>query len=53
MFSVVIPTIWKSDYTTKLIQSYLNCKDVYEVILIDNAHEDAPPLNFNNDSKLI
>jgi len=53
MFSVVIPTLWKSKYTVNLIQSYLDCDLVSEVILIDNAKNDAPSFDFNHKSKLV
>lgn len=36
-FSVIIPTIWKSDYTLDLLNRYSECEHVDEIILIDNA----------------
>jgi hypothetical protein len=36
-FSVIIPTIWKSEYTMELLQRYSNCDYVGQIILIDNA----------------
>jgi hypothetical protein len=36
MFSVIIPTLWKSDKTFALIQSLVDCKQVDEVLIIDN-----------------
>jgi hypothetical protein len=36
-FSVIIPTIWKSEFTTPLLQRLSKCEAVGEIILIDNA----------------
>jgi hypothetical protein len=36
-FSVIIPTIWKSEYTMELLQRYSNSEYVGQIILIDNA----------------
>jgi hypothetical protein len=36
-FSVIIPTIWKSQFTTPLLQRLSKCESVGEIILIDNA----------------
>ena len=36
-FSVIIPTIWKSDYTIELLERYSKSDYVGEIILIDNA----------------
>ncbi|CAB4143344.1 Glyco_tranf_GTA_type domain containing protein [uncultured Caudovirales phage] len=36
-FSVIIPTIWKSEYTMELLKRYSDCQYVGEIILIDNA----------------
>ena len=36
-FSVIIPTIWKSEFTTPLLQRLSKCESVGEIILIDNA----------------
>ena len=37
MFSVIIPTMWKSPRITKLVEYLCNCESVGEVIIIDNA----------------
>jgi GT2 family glycosyltransferase len=36
-FSVIIPTIWKSEYTTPLLEELSNSDFVDEIILIDNT----------------
>lgn len=36
-FSVIIPTIWKSEYTFELLERYSKSNYVGEIILIDNA----------------
>lgn len=36
-FTVVVPTIWKSECTLELIKRYSECEYVGEIILIDNA----------------
>jgi glycosyltransferase involved in cell wall biosynthesis len=36
-FSVIIPTIWASEYTTPLLEELSNCEMVGEIILIDNT----------------
>jgi hypothetical protein len=36
-FSVIIPTIWKSEYTIELLERYSKSDYVGEIILIDNA----------------
>jgi len=36
-FTVIIPTIWKSEYTLELLKRYSECEYVDEIILIDNA----------------
>ena len=35
-FSIIIPTIWKSEYTMELLQRYSKSDYVGEIILIDN-----------------
>ena len=44
MFSVVIPTMWQSEYLLLMLPIYENCDLVMEVILIDNAFEKKPNL---------
>jgi hypothetical protein len=41
-FSVVIPTIWKSEYIHQLLLKYYACDAVQEVILINNNRENTP-----------
>ena len=40
MFSVIIPTLWKSDKIESLIQSLVNCQQVEEILIIDNNPSD-------------
>jgi len=39
MFSVVIPTLWKSPRIHKLLSDLIECNNVGEIILIDNSSE--------------
>lgn len=39
LFSVVIPTLWRSDYVHKLLPRLEECQRVGEIILIDNTGE--------------
>lgn len=39
MFSVIIPTLWKSDKIEQLVQSLIDCEQVEEVLIIDNNPE--------------
>lgn len=48
MFSVIIPTMWKSPRITKLITDLCNCDVVGEVIIIDNDMDADCPVNFSN-----
>lgn len=43
-FTVIIPTIWKSEYTLELIKRYCECDFVGEVILINNRKESTPDI---------
>jgi hypothetical protein len=36
MFSVIMPTMWRSDLTDRLLQQYNDCDLVDEIIIIDN-----------------
>jgi hypothetical protein len=38
-FSVIIPTLWKSDRIYKLLDDLQDCNSVDEIILIDNSNE--------------
>lgn len=40
-FSIVIPTLWKSDRTKKLLSDLSECEYVDEIIIIDNTLTDA------------
>lgn len=51
-FTVIIPTIWKSEYTLELIKRYCECEYVGEVILINNRKEDTPALIENEKLKV-
>jgi hypothetical protein len=51
-FTVVIPTIWKSEYTLELIKRYCECECVEEVLLINNRKEDTPILIQNSKLKV-
>jgi len=48
MFSVIIPTMWKSPRITKLIDDLCNCALVGEVIIIDNNPSESQPLPLND-----
>jgi len=36
-FSIIIPTLWKSDLTSCLLNNLENCKYINEIILIENS----------------
>ena len=36
LFSIIIPTMWKSKHLVKMLDLYQKSKYVYEIILIDN-----------------
>jgi hypothetical protein len=38
-FSVVIPTMWRSDFISKMLPVYESCSKVKEIIIIDNDPE--------------
>ena len=44
-FSVILPTMWKSDKTLKLIDDLNECPLVDEIIIVDNSPKDAPKIN--------
>ena len=52
MFSVIIPTIWKSEYTLDLLKAYQDSDLVQEIILINNAPKETPS-NFVEYSKIV
>ena len=37
-YSVIIPTLWKSNRTRKLILDLVECQYVDEIIIIDNSN---------------
>lgn len=43
-FSVIIPTMWKSDYLLKMIEVYDNSEFIDEVIIIDNEPDKQTPI---------
>ena len=52
-WTVVIPTIWKSEYTLELLNRYINSEYVGEVILINNRDTEAPEIPKNDKLKVI
>jgi GT2 family glycosyltransferase len=46
-FSVIVPTIWRSEYTIELLKKYSECDLVGEIILIDNASDLGKTINFD------
>ena len=58
-FSVIIPTIWASEYTTPLLEELSKCEMVGEIILIDNTNHilypgmgyDLPKVNLIKEGK--
>lgn len=47
MFSVIIPTMWRSPRITQLLTDLCNCEFVGEVIIIDNDTTEYRPLPLN------
>ena len=48
MFSVVIPTLWKSDKIFKLLDDLENCPLINDIVLINNTPEFAPDIEKYN-----
>jgi len=46
MFSVIIPTMWRSDRTLPMLRKLNDCDHVSEIILIDNDTNKTPELDF-------
>ena len=46
MFSVIIPTMWRSNKTSKLLKDLYDSKHIHEIIIIDN---DVAAKNVNLD----
>jgi len=38
-WTVVVPTLWKSKYIHEQIKEYIWCRNIHEIILIDNSNE--------------
>jgi GT2 family glycosyltransferase len=51
-FTVIIPTLWRSNFTIDLLTSYENCTYVDEILLIDNAVTARPQIDFSVYKKL-
>mgnify|MGYP000900027392 CR=1 FL=1 len=51
-YTVIIPTIWKSEYTLELLKRYSASSYVEEIILINNAPNDSPDLSEIEGDKL-
>jgi len=45
MYSIVIPTMWQSEYLFDMLPIYENCELVKEIILIDNFYQKKPKLD--------
>jgi hypothetical protein len=52
-FTIIIPTIWKSEYTLELISKYCECKHISEIILINNRIETTPKLPIHDKLNII
>jgi hypothetical protein len=52
-FTVVIPTIWKSEYTLELIKRYCESEYVGEIILINNRIKDTPNIQSHSKLKIV
>ncbi len=44
-FTIVLPTIWKSEYTKELLKRYSKSNYVGEIVLINNDHANTPDLS--------
>lgn len=52
-YTIVIPTLWKSDRTKKLINDLRECEYVDEIIVIDNSSPDGMNLFYEPKMRLI
>jgi len=52
-FSVIIPTMWKSEYTIELLERYSQSKYVGEIILINNNKAETPQISKIDKLKVI
>ena len=52
LFSLVIPTMWRSPLILEMLPLYQACSMVAEVIIIDNDPGARPPFNFKKLSKV-
>jgi hypothetical protein len=50
-FSIIIPTMWRSDLIHEMLPIYDNSKFVGEIIIIDNDPTKTPPLSHYNKIK--
>lgn len=53
MYSVIIPTMWKSDRTFKLLNDLNSCNSVGEIILINNVLDIPKELKDNDKLKIL
>ena len=51
-FTVIIPTLWRSNFTIDLLTSYENCTYVDEILVIDNAVAARSQIDFSSFKKL-
>lgn len=52
-YTIIIPTLWKSDRTKKLINDLRECEYVDEIIVIDNSSTDGMNLFYEPKMRLI
>lgn len=52
-YSVIIPTLWKSDRTKKLINDLKECEYVDEIIIIDNTCTEEMDMNHPNKVRMV
>lgn len=52
-YSIIIPTLWKSDRTKKLIEDLRECEYVDEIIVIDNTSADEMDMFHEPKTRLI
>jgi hypothetical protein len=50
-FSIVIPTLWKSDKIFTMLDFYEKCLFIEEIIIIDNDPDNSPNLEYNKVKK--
>lgn len=52
-YSIIIPTLWKSDRTKKLIEDLRECEYVDEIIIIDNTSPDEMDMFHEPKTRLV